>query len=351
MSKSPAFQMYPNDFLGSGKVAAMDLEQTGAYTLLLCYDWNEGGLPNDFKILARWIRVSERRFEKLWKHIKSNFELKGGRWYNPRLERERAKQAANREKKQDAAAARWSKRIAPAYADADAPAMQMECSPSSIASASAFPSALPTTDDYTRARAREALPEKYRPDLDSLLDTALSKATERESWVRSLHAVLFDGYEFPSRDPEHLGQGLREMLGTPGAPTWRKYAGFVRKLTEKPGPQNSGKRGPSRNGVEPAIELAAGQQLEEIQKLRVQTQTQLGIKYHIPKQSLEELPTAVRAAIAALGGSLTSGAQRIIDTPTDKYGILLAQFTKLYAGAIQTERTKMAASDYPSLTT
>lgn len=196
--------------------------------------------------------------------------------------------------------------------------------------------------DGVRGRVRAALPESYRPDFDSLLDVALAKDAERESWLRSLHAVLFDGYEFPSRDPELLGQGLREMLGTQGAPTWRKYAGFVRPLL--PGvPENSGKRGTGRNGVEPAIELAAGQQLEEIQKLKVRTQTPAGIRYSIPVASLEALPSAVKSAIAALGGSLTSGAQRILDTPGDKYGILLSQFTKLYAGAIQTERARLGA--------
>jgi hypothetical protein len=201
-----------------------------------------------------------------------------------------------------------------------------------------------TTDNDVRGRVREALPESYRPDFDSLLDVALATAAEREAWVRSLHAVFFDGYEFPTHDPELLGQGLRQMLGARGAPTWRKYAGFVRPLLpgyEAPASQKNGSNGHGK--IEPAIELAAGKQLEEIQKLKVRTQTSVGIKFHIPVASLEELPPAVQSAIAALGGSLTSGAQRILDTPGDKYGILLSQFTKLYAGAIQTERARISA--------
>jgi hypothetical protein len=195
------------------------------------------------------------------------------------------------------------------------------------------------TDDV-RGRVLTAFPAAYHDDLNSLLDIALAKPSERESWLRSLHAVLFDGYEFPSHDPEILGQGLREMLGAQGAPTWRKYAGFVRPLTKNdPPPAKSNGHGK----IEPAIELAAGQQLEEIQKLKVRTQTSVGIKFHIPVASLEELPPAVQSAIAALGGSLTSGAQRILDTPGDKYGILLSQFSKLYAGAIQAERARIPA--------
>jgi hypothetical protein len=80
-----------------------------------------------------------------------------------------------------------------------------------------------------------------------------------------------------------------------------------------------------------------------VKKLAIGVQTLQGTKYHIPTGQLEELPTAVKSAIAALGGSLTSGAQRILDTPGDKYGILLSQFTKLYAGAIATERTRLGA--------
>jgi hypothetical protein len=195
-----------------------------------------------------------------------------------------------------------------------------------------------TTDDI-RGRVREAFPEGYHDDLNSLLDIALAKPSERESWLRSLHAVLFDGYEFPTHDPEILGQGLREMLGAQGAPTWRKYAGFVRPLTKNDSPPAKSNE---HGKIEPAIELAAGQQLEEIQKLKVRTQTSVGIKFHIPVASLEELPPAVQSAIAALGGSLTSGAQRILDAQgTERYGIILGQFTKLYAGAIATERARI----------
>jgi hypothetical protein len=91
------------------------------------------------------------------------------------------------------------------------------------------------------------------------------------------------------------------------------------------------------------VKLAAAQQLEEIQKLKVRSQTAHGIRYSIPVSKLEELPPAVKSAIAALGGSLTSGAQRIIDCPGDKYSILLGQFQTLYAGAIQTERARIGA--------
>lgn len=97
--KSPAFQFYPNDFLGSGAVAAMTLEAVGAYILLLSYEWNGGGLPNDMDRLARFCRVSRRVFDKLWPVVAENFELcDDNLWRNPRLEAEREKQDEYRAK-------------------------------------------------------------------------------------------------------------------------------------------------------------------------------------------------------------------------------------------------------------
>lgn len=107
MKKSPAFQFYPNDFLGSGAVSAMDLEEVGAYWMLLCYAWNEHGLPDDFSRMARWCRVSRRKFEVLWEAIGPNFSLRNGRWYNARMEREREKQEQHRSKRARAAHERW----------------------------------------------------------------------------------------------------------------------------------------------------------------------------------------------------------------------------------------------------
>lgn len=115
----------------------MSLEETGAYTILLSYDWNEVGLPDELAPFSRWLRSSPAKAQRLWEGVKANFVFREGRWYNPRLEKERAKQAENRAKKVAAAVERWHPT---ADADADAPAlqadMQMECPPIPIASPS-----------------------------------------------------------------------------------------------------------------------------------------------------------------------------------------------------------------------
>jgi uncharacterized protein YdaU (DUF1376 family) len=96
--KSPAFQFYPDDFLGSGKVGTMTTEEVGAYALLLCLEWNETGFVYDEEELSRWCRMSRLRFRKAWARVSRCFVPRDGRLFNPRLDAEREKQAVWREK-------------------------------------------------------------------------------------------------------------------------------------------------------------------------------------------------------------------------------------------------------------
>jgi uncharacterized protein YdaU (DUF1376 family) len=99
MSGSPAFQTYVNDFLGSPKVGVMSVEEFGAYWFLLFLDWQEGGFVFNEDRLAKWCRMSTKRFRKAWDNILSEcFVEHDGRFWSPRLERERTKQADWREK-------------------------------------------------------------------------------------------------------------------------------------------------------------------------------------------------------------------------------------------------------------
>lgn len=98
MTKSPAFQFYPDDFLGSGKVGMMTAQEVGIYILLLCLDWNDGGFALDRTRLARWCKTDEETFTASWTIVGRCFDQHEGRWYNERLQNERDKQAKWREK-------------------------------------------------------------------------------------------------------------------------------------------------------------------------------------------------------------------------------------------------------------
>jgi len=51
--KSPSFQFYPRDWLGSQRVQMMTLEEEGVYIRLLCFCWTHGSIPADPEMANR----------------------------------------------------------------------------------------------------------------------------------------------------------------------------------------------------------------------------------------------------------------------------------------------------------
>lgn len=99
MKKSPAFQFYATDYLGSQRVQMLTLEEEGAYIRLLCYCWQHGSIPSKHSEIARLVgkgcstnlaRVVSEMFDK---HPNDQFKM-----IHSRLESEKNKQAAWREK-------------------------------------------------------------------------------------------------------------------------------------------------------------------------------------------------------------------------------------------------------------
>ena len=97
--KSPAFQFYPADYIGSQRVQMLTLEEEGAYIRLLCSCWQHGSIPADPEMAARIIgkggsRVVAEVVLKLFIQHPSDPTL----LTHERLEEERTKQAFWREK-------------------------------------------------------------------------------------------------------------------------------------------------------------------------------------------------------------------------------------------------------------
>lgn len=95
MSHSPAFQFYPDDFMG-GKPGMMTPDETHVFVWLLCLDWNQNGFQYDARKLAHWCRVPLKTFERAWPVVSECFTELDGRLSNPRLQLEREKQANRR---------------------------------------------------------------------------------------------------------------------------------------------------------------------------------------------------------------------------------------------------------------
>ena len=106
MNRPPAFQFYAKDWLSSGKIATMTLEEEGAYIHLLAHCWlsEDCSLPDDDTELAQLSRLGERWFNGASVKLRLCFTphpRKDGRLFNARLMQEHKKQAAWRKKSQE----------------------------------------------------------------------------------------------------------------------------------------------------------------------------------------------------------------------------------------------------------
>ena len=86
MNRSPAFQFYPDDFVGG--TVALTSEATGAYILLLCYQWGNGKIPSEKTAVDRIAGCT----------VTDDVLAKFPNGKNKRLEQERKKQSEYREK-------------------------------------------------------------------------------------------------------------------------------------------------------------------------------------------------------------------------------------------------------------
>ncbi len=94
---SPAFQMYPNDLLGSATIQKMDAAGVGGYVLLLLWCWNDKqcglDVDEDFQKLGK---LTDAQWKSQKDLIMRNFKKVGKKLYNRRLLLERKKQVLQR---------------------------------------------------------------------------------------------------------------------------------------------------------------------------------------------------------------------------------------------------------------
>lgn len=97
---SPAFQFYPNDWLGSTNIMLMSPAEEGAYIRLLAIAWNspDCGLPDDDSQLSVLSRLGEGWFNGASAKVRACFFSRNNRLYNSRLLQEKKKQDEWRKK-------------------------------------------------------------------------------------------------------------------------------------------------------------------------------------------------------------------------------------------------------------
>jgi uncharacterized protein YdaU (DUF1376 family) len=102
MTKRPAFQFYPGDWLGSQRVSLLTLEEEGAYLRLLASCWQHGSIPSDPDKIARLI--GKGASTTLATTLATMFQphpCDSASLVHDRLERERDKQDAWAEKSRE----------------------------------------------------------------------------------------------------------------------------------------------------------------------------------------------------------------------------------------------------------
>lgn len=137
--QSPAFQFYPQDFLADDKVMAMTAAARGVYIVLLCHCWLNHEIPDDSAVVRRMGLYEGTHWHPVWKMVRRCFHLRDGMLIQPRVERERAKQAYYREMKAKAGRESANKRATEAQQTGNSTSTDFN-PPSSSSSSSSFPS-------------------------------------------------------------------------------------------------------------------------------------------------------------------------------------------------------------------
>ena len=111
MNKPPSFQFYADDFIGG--TAILSNAERGIYIVLLCHQWNLGGLPDDIERLKILTRTNEPKDEAALRYVLASKFVKGddGLLRNARLEMVRANSQGWTEKSQKGGKASAIKRV------------------------------------------------------------------------------------------------------------------------------------------------------------------------------------------------------------------------------------------------
>lgn len=227
MSKSPAFQFYPDDFMG-GKPGMMTPEQTHVYVWLLCLDWNQGGFPLDIPTLARWCRVTPAIFRRAWSVVQECFSSKEGRWFNERLEKERQKQAEWREKSaKGGKSKRKPKENHPFDLVGENDEPKANTPVSSLQSPTPVTATTSTPPPAGEVGLTDRLESQQQCEAIAAFLTAVpdipgrSRKAVETAWVARLTAWL-DGLDFPTGavSPSVLATALREYVDAPDATSY-----------------------------------------------------------------------------------------------------------------------------------
>lgn len=75
-AEMPYFKVFPRDEIADSRIQLLELDEFGAYQRLKFQIWIDGGnLPFDERFLAKLLRISPKKFQKIWKEISPLFSI------------------------------------------------------------------------------------------------------------------------------------------------------------------------------------------------------------------------------------------------------------------------------------
>lgn len=108
---APAYQTYPRDELVDLELSGLTLEEHGAWSKLARHCWIERGLPVDYDLIGRLLRVKPRKAQALMKALVGKgdylFHEENGKFLLGFQEKEREKHSEKSRKAAESANARW----------------------------------------------------------------------------------------------------------------------------------------------------------------------------------------------------------------------------------------------------
>lgn len=223
--KPPAFQFYAADFLVG--TATMAAEEVGAYIRLLCYQWDTGSVPDDDATIARLGGCQASAVAK----VRQKFRKDEDGLRNERMEKERAKQRAFREKQAENGAKRWAGNAKP-QALAKPSDEPNACSPSPSSSPSNTNTPLPpkggelpllaSPDDKTD---ESPVPPDYKPKTKGPLQLRaerLMKRRESTPLTQGESRALSKNRAAIEATTEEDWQALERFYAAPQAQTYAR---------------------------------------------------------------------------------------------------------------------------------
>jgi len=205
-SKSPAFQFYPKDFLSDEKQIQMSLPAVGMYIRLLCHCWIEGSLPTEERALARLAGATLRQWRRSATALNGCFQVKDGRLFHPRLERERDRQLHFKINQRTRSGRRWSEN----------PKENADCTPSGHPNAR-----IPNTphSSSSSSSSSTADKDKYTPPANLSVSQEIAEKAARflERYVL-VYAEERRGAHFALKPVLHFQTACELVQGWPDLP-------------------------------------------------------------------------------------------------------------------------------------